>query len=779
VIGKTDDQSAVPVSSSSSGSLDADHRSSAEAVLCNQTVCPAAGDHNYARSVKDEKQVLSPRKKALKRVITSQRVTLHRLRKKLRSSRNCNRDKSAVSGVNRNPAVRFFESQLKHYSRNKCGRRYPNHDKNFALSLYYASPKAYKLCSKMFCLPSISLLRLWLRRVNVKPGFCDNVFSLLQRKAQSMPTSDRCCVLLLDEISLKRGLNYCKSTDEIVGFEDFGNGQRTDKYANQALVLMVRGLKSRWKQPLAYYLACNTTAANRLTVVVCEAIVRLKEIGLNVLAVICDQGATNQQMFRLFGVSADEPCVEICGNNIFFLFDPPHLLKSVRNNLVKHNFEIRGELVKWQDIVDFFEADSRQLVKLAPKLSLRHINLPPFANMRVCLAAQVFSHSVFAGIHTHVSLGAMPAEATVTANFVGDMDKLFDCCNAGSFCGPKQYRRAITDGSNHWDHMTKCKDMFASLKVVGCKVRPPCFDGWILTINAIFRLFKMLRENHDYKFLLSNRLNQDALENHFAVIRSRGGFRDNPNPLAFNATFKQVLVNHLLDVPDNSNCKDDLTTFMLQMQDVNNISMLPSTSTVPTVLAASCRIHDCDYADADSLSHDSLNSLCGGNVCEVNAVSYVAGYIAKVILQSHENCVACRELLLSSDGVCTDNPATTEVFFKFKLYEGCKKTSLHVPSATAVMLFSECRKMFVENIGKLMSGNGVFQSLFHICIEHVNKILVMQCPCATETVQKSVALFIKILLYHKVKVLNREMTSSGSVDKAGKKNRKAMKVMHK
>ena len=173
MIGRTDDQSAVPVSSSSlSGSLDADHCPSADAVLCNQTVCPAAGDHNYARSVKDEKQVLSPRKKALKRVITSQRVTLHRLRKKLWSSRNCNHDKSAVSGVNRNPAVRFFESQLKHYSRNKYGRRYPNHDKNFALSLYYASPKAYKLCSKMFCLPSISLLRLWLSSWHYSSKFC-------------------------------------------------------------------------------------------------------------------------------------------------------------------------------------------------------------------------------------------------------------------------------------------------------------------------------------------------------------------------------------------------------------------------------------------------------------------------------------------------------------------------------------------------------------------------------------------------------------------------------
>jgi len=38
--------------------------------------------------------------------------------------------------------------------------------------------------------------------------------------------------------------------------------------------------------------------------------------------------------------------------------------------------------------------------------------------MRVRLAAQVLSHSVAAGIYTHVALGAMPTEAAFTAAVV-------------------------------------------------------------------------------------------------------------------------------------------------------------------------------------------------------------------------------------------------------------------------------------------------------------------------------------------------------------------------
>ena len=60
------------------------------------------------------------------------------------------------------------------------GRRYATYDKNFALSLFYASPKAYRFCTKLFCLQNVTMLRLWLRRLHVKLGFYDNVFDMLK-----------------------------------------------------------------------------------------------------------------------------------------------------------------------------------------------------------------------------------------------------------------------------------------------------------------------------------------------------------------------------------------------------------------------------------------------------------------------------------------------------------------------------------------------------------------------------------------------------------------------
>ena len=191
----------------------------------------------------------------------------------------------------------FFRSQVQLHGRNKFGCRYAIQDENFALSLYYSSPKSYKLCSKLFCLPSVAMLRLWLRKLQVKAGFVDNVFSMLEKRVANLPASERCCALLLDEVSLKRGPTYEKAVDEVNGFEDFGSGVRTEKYANQALVLMARGLQSPWKQPLAYFLACNTTPAETLKKLVTDAVRKLSAIGLLVVCVICDQGLQTNRCF--------------------------------------------------------------------------------------------------------------------------------------------------------------------------------------------------------------------------------------------------------------------------------------------------------------------------------------------------------------------------------------------------------------------------------------------------------------------------------------------------
>ena len=56
--------------------------------------------------------------------------------------------------------------------------------------------------------------------------------------------------------------------------------------------------------------------------------------------------------------------------------------------------------VQWRFVTEFYYFDKANAIRMAPKLQDKHINLPPFASMRVNLAAQILSHSVAAGIST-------------------------------------------------------------------------------------------------------------------------------------------------------------------------------------------------------------------------------------------------------------------------------------------------------------------------------------------------------------------------------------------
>ena len=42
------------------------------------------------------------------------------------------------------------------------------------------------------------------------------------------------------------------------------------------------------------------------------------------------------------------------GHKVYVLYDSPHLVKNVRNNLKKHSFNMDGNLVQWKNIEDFY-----------------------------------------------------------------------------------------------------------------------------------------------------------------------------------------------------------------------------------------------------------------------------------------------------------------------------------------------------------------------------------------------------------------------------------------
>ena len=103
---------------------------------------------------------------------------------------------------------------------------------------------------------------------------------------------------------------------------------------------------------------------------------------------------------------------------MFVFYDPQHLLKNVRNNLKKADLKVGDNMVSWQHIVDFYNIDKGQMMQLAPKLTDKHILLPPFLAMWVNLAAQILSHSVAAGISFLVKVKELQDDAMSNAKFV-------------------------------------------------------------------------------------------------------------------------------------------------------------------------------------------------------------------------------------------------------------------------------------------------------------------------------------------------------------------------
>ncbi|XP_055543431.1 uncharacterized protein LOC129728982 [Wyeomyia smithii] len=145
---------------------------------------------------------------------------------------------------------------------------------------------------------------------------------------------------------------------------------------------------------------------------------------------VCDQNSTNRSVYSKLGVTYDHPYFVHITETVYCLFDPPHLLKSSRNNLMHHNAVYGGAVIKWDHIKSLYYEDCERIPRAAPKLTNKHIFLPAFEEMRVGVAAETLSITVSSAIKMYVAYGCLPEECLSTAAYVEDIDKLFDIFNA-------------------------------------------------------------------------------------------------------------------------------------------------------------------------------------------------------------------------------------------------------------------------------------------------------------------------------------------------------------
>ena len=104
------------------------------------------------------------------------------------------------------------------------------------------------------------------------------------------------------------------------------------------------------------------------------------------------------------------------------------------------------ERILWSRIQDFYEFYKTNPVKMAPKLTPKHIYLPAFTAMTVKYATQI---TIAAAISTLSTLSHLPASASKTAKFIEQFYKLFNAFNSIFLTSSRPFRHALSNTSQH------------------------------------------------------------------------------------------------------------------------------------------------------------------------------------------------------------------------------------------------------------------------------------------------------------------------------------------
>ncbi|XP_030746849.1 uncharacterized protein LOC115875516 [Sitophilus oryzae] len=393
---------------------------------------------------------------------------------------------------------------------------------------------------------------------------------------------------------------------------------------------MVHGLHKSWKQPIAYFFTRDTIKTEQLKTLIKEIIIELEKANLYILTTVCDQGATNRcaitQLCRE-NSNRPEPYFVLNDHKIFTLFDPPHLIKSTRNALLKYIIKYSNtKFAKMDHIKQCFYIDKTKRFQALRKIRECYLTLKNQnrLKMKVCIAARTLSHTVAACIEQMVSnpCNNLPVDAINTAEFVHDMDRLFDSFN-GRTPQPemgKPYRRCLSNKSPHRALWNNLKPKIRSWEFISVsdgkrKSKMPFKSGWLTTIDATCQLWEICREL-GFKFLRTRSLNQDPLENLFASIRNLGAQNTTPNPYQLISCFKTSILNNLITPTCNRNCEKDEAGILDNLQD---FLQSDTNNTIPLPLF--------EVNELDTIKIPGLDIQF--NEQESNTAAYVAGFLIK------------------------------------------------------------------------------------------------------------------------------------------------------
>ncbi|KAK3920840.1 Transposable element P transposase [Frankliniella fusca] len=403
--------------------------------------------------------------------------------------------------------------------------------------------------------------------------------------------------LLMDEIHICQKLVYRKSDGRLVGYVKLNEAEAELKQLEVAiqnstvsqpdvatcvLAFMLKGVSNSVKEVIAAY----PSAAMKKEFLfdrVWEVIPACERRGISILALVSDGCAVNRAFIAMHTPATNSdihpglvfdtknPCAP--DRNLYFIADPPHLLKTIRNNFAKSGQSKKctrlltknGEFIVWKTIEKLYLEDVRLTLRRCPKLNSQNIYLNGYTCMKVSYAAQVMSNSVAQDLKSRNW-----EKTSETCTFIKNVNDFFDNVNgAHSYQGKRtanhrlepytslddarfdellQFEKYLLD----WEKEVELNDKIPKGSKGKAIISYQTLEGVYITVNAFIGAVKYLLKGTELKFINARVFCQDPLEQYFGKQRASGGGSHHPTVDAFQSNDIKISIHRDMSVRKRS-----------------------------------------------------------------------------------------------------------------------------------------------------------------------------------------------------------------------------------
>ncbi|CAH2088873.1 unnamed protein product [Euphydryas editha] len=137
---------------------------------------------------------------------------------------------------------------------------------------------------------------------------------------------------------------------------------------------MIKGIRANYIQPVAYYFTSNMNETDS-KIIKTDIIKLIQDTGLKILCTVCDQSTVNvgaindllreeKARYQRRGMECKKDVFLVQGQEIIQIYDVPHQLKGLTNNLLMKDmtykdFNNKGKekVFKWHYLQQLYAAD--------------------------------------------------------------------------------------------------------------------------------------------------------------------------------------------------------------------------------------------------------------------------------------------------------------------------------------------------------------------------------------------------------------------------------------